>query len=213
MSNRTIPVDTAAICIIRETALGPVIGTGFTFLRPDWVVTAKHVALAEGRPRRDLVLSFTGTPPVAASVVAAHPVWDLAVLQMQPPRPAHPPLLPMYEHVTGTTGLISIVFAPSRTDQNTGAHAFSTNHIPAYERAERTSGGGTEQTILFEAPYLAGGYSGSPLFAAGGGVVGVLTEGFTRGETQFARATSIHPLLAGLDFRPDWHLASPSDER
>ena len=45
----TIADDT--LCLIYDAQSNWALGTGFTFLKPDWVVTAKHVVIAEGRIR------------------------------------------------------------------------------------------------------------------------------------------------------------------
>ncbi len=83
MSNLTINIDGRAVCLIFDDTSQRAIGTGFVFLRPDWVVTAKHVVLEQGLPRSQLSLVFfRREEAIEAQVAVIHPSLDLAVLRL-----------------------------------------------------------------------------------------------------------------------------------
>lgn len=61
-----------------------------------------------------------------------------------------------------------------------------------------------EECIEFEAPVADGGHSGGPVFAEGGGVIGLIIDRFQRDGKNMCRATSILPVLERLDIPSLW---------
>src|SRR5215813_14402177 len=85
-----IPPDDFALCVVRAPRGR---GTGFAFLRPGWVVTAKHV-VGKQPPAEPLQLLFREGPARPARVLFAHPQVDLAVLEVLGEAPCWTPFLP-----------------------------------------------------------------------------------------------------------------------
>jgi hypothetical protein len=177
------------------------IGTGFCFLKPEWVVTAKHVAIDAGLRRENLsLLSFTGEPLRARSFFE-HPNHDLAVLRIEGQSRRDVPLFPSYERYTGEKGLIYCGWAPSLNHQGRRPYSLLAAPVQSYEREQRTRDAGDESLIVFDAPSMELGHSGGPVFGEGGGVVAVIIDRIaTDNEGVRARATSILHLLRFLSF-------------
>ena len=179
------------------------LATAFSFIKPEWVVTAKHAVLEMGVPRRNLSLQSRRGEPLKVSILFLHPSHDLAVLGIEGQSPCDVPLFPGYEGYTGSNGLVGCGYAPSWPNKEGYSHTIVAHRITTYEREERSRDTGDESVIVFDAPWIEGGYSGGPIFGEGGAVVAVLIEvmrpddGATRG-----RATSILHLLRFLTYQP-----------
>lgn len=194
-------IDENAVWIIHDQDEGRPLGTGFTFIKPEWIVTAKHVVLSEnGAPRTKLWLSSIKIAQAYATLLFAHPIVDLAVLIMSGESPCKIPLFPSHERFSGTKGLVCCGYSPTVSMQNMNPSLF-VNWISSYSRERRTRGTGDEDVIVFPAPFLEGGHSEGPVFGEGGGVVGVIIQMFEYGDIRHGRATGIQPLLQHLDFR------------
>lgn len=177
------------------------LATAFCFIKPDWVVTARHAVVEMDIPRQSLALQSRRHGLLRASVLFLHPTHDLAVLRIEESSPCDVPLFPSHEAYTGTSGLVGCGWAPSWSDREGYDNTLVAHRIDGYEREVRRRDSGDESLILFDAPWMEGGYSGGPIFGEGGGVVAVLiqlvrsADGMTRG-----RATNIVHLLRFLSF-------------
>jgi Trypsin-like peptidase domain len=194
----TITIHQSAIGLVREESLAKPIGTAFCFLLPHWVVTAKHVVMDYGEPRRRLTFVPNKARAMGARVLFAHPEVDLAVLEVEQPI-CDRPLYPGHHTLAGAKGLIFAGYAPSKP-QASGQPSIYVNEIPQFQVQVRERGALSEDTILFAAPDAEGGHSGGPVFGEGGGVVGAVINRFHDGSSFVAQATSLAPLLAGLRF-------------
>ena len=202
----TFTIDECSFQLIWDQAFPKPIGTGFSFLRPDWVATAKHVVEVDGLPRRNLVIEFINGPSLAAHVYAWHPMLDIAILKVPQSSPCRTPLFPAYVRFTGQQGLVSVGYKPSLTRRDEDPYSLQANAVNRWELEQRSRKESEEEVIIFPAPDVERGHSGGPLLGQGGAVVGVVIEGFTRDDQPFARATSILSLLNGFEIRSDWRL-------
>jgi S1-C subfamily serine protease len=198
-SGLTFSIDGQSVALIRDMDTGRAIGTAFIFIRPQWAVTARHVVVKDGLNRERLELLFPGNVNVPATVIYAHPELDLAVLSVEN-SPCTLPLFPAHQSLTLATDLITAGYRPSKNSAQLGL-AFEVNHIAAFTAETRGRAFGTENLIVFDAPFAEGGHSGGPVFGPGGSVLAVVIENFTVGATQRARATALAPLVDRLEFR------------
>lgn len=195
----TFQIDSRAIGLIRDESLGKLLGTAFSFVRPHWFVTAKHVVVEQGLVRQKLVLLPNTMPPVSARVLFVHPEVDLAVIEVGRPI-CERPLFPGHHAFAGTNGLVSAGYAPSKKQPNGNPVVYLTE-IKSFELQVRERNALNEETIIFSAPESEGGHSGGPIFGSGGGVVGAIIENFHDGERLVARGTNLTPLVDQLAFR------------
>lgn len=203
MNNLTVTIDKHAVMPIWDREEDRPIGTGFAFLRPEWIVTAKHVVIADKLPRKKLGVVLADHQVIGGSVLVAHPEIDLAIIMLDSPSRCKTPLFPSYYRFAGTKGLISLAYSPTRTESDNRPVIF-VNHVQQFDDERRSRKISDEETILFEAPYSEGGFSGSPILIQGGGVVGVVIEHFIRDSKKYARATAIQSLLVGLEYSKSW---------
>lgn len=197
-----ITFEANAVLLVHDDTENRPLATGFCFIKPEWVVTAKHVVLENGLPRTSLsVLSYRGEPS-RTSILFLHPQHDLAVLRIEGDSPCDVPLFPGFEMHTGKRGLVCCGYAPSLSDRQAGRNTIFVNQVESYEREGRMRDSGDESLIVFNAPWMEGGHSGGPVFGEGGGVVAVLIELLRLDEgVARARATSILALLRFLNFQ------------
>jgi hypothetical protein len=191
-------IDQAALSLVLDKEEKRVLGTAFSFIRPNWVVTAKHVALVDGIPRDQLLISPFKQSSVRARVPFSHPQVDLAVLLLESdvcPRP----LFPAHHSLSGSSGLICAGYAPSKSAAGDPAVPY-VNEISNFTIEVRDRGNLCEDTIVFDAPFSEGGHSGGPILGDGGGVVGAIIQNFYVGSMLRARGTSLTPILAQLTF-------------
>jgi hypothetical protein len=198
MQTWSFTIDARAVGLVQDVATGRAIGTAFSFIRPRWYVTAKHVVVDYGEVRERLAVLRDQEPPTQARVLFLHPELDLAVLDLCRPS-CERPLFPGHHAFAVTNGLLAAGYAPSKTDPNGGPVVYLTK-IPTFEVQIRERPTFSEETVVFAASESEGGHSGGPVFGPGGGVVGAIIEHYREGETLMARATSIIPLLESLTF-------------
>jgi S1-C subfamily serine protease len=190
----TFKLDKNAIALIVDQDKKKGIGTAFVFIQTYWAVTARHVVIQDGVPRRKLELSFLSKSNVPANVLFAHPTLDLAVLEFAD-GPCDSPLFPSHHQFSGSNGLITVGYAPSK------GLVFETNRIDSFTTERRDRVDGSEELIVFDAPFAEGGNSGGPVFGEGAGVVGAVIQDFLVDSNRKSRATSLRPLLRQLQFR------------
>lgn len=195
----TFSIDSAAVSLVVDQEEGRVLGTGFSFIQPNWVVTAKHVVLVNGEPRRCLLVSAANQLPTCAQVLFAHPQVDLAVLLLERGL-CQRPLFPTHHSLAGSGGLVCAGYAPSKSAPG-GPSVLFVNEIPDFITEVRERQDLNEEVITFDAPFSEGGHSGGPIFGSGGGIVGAIIENFYVGEQLKARGTSLAPLIARLTLR------------
>jgi S1-C subfamily serine protease len=201
MTDITISIDSNAVSLVLDGAVRKPLGTGFSFIRPNWIVTAKHVVITDGRPRDQLLIGPSNNQPsIPARVLYTHPWVDLAVLEIEKNLCEHP-LYPAHHAFAGSRGLICAGFAPSKSTPEAGV--MLVNHVPAFTVEVRERQGLDEELVVFDAPYSEGGHSGGPIFGEGGGVVGVVIQNYLENGTLKARGTSLAPLIAELRFPDD----------
>jgi hypothetical protein len=110
-------IDARAVGLVKDLILDKVIGTTFSFVKPNWYVTAKHVIFDYGQIRERLVVLIDKEPPIHAQVLFVHPELDLAVLELER-AVCEKPLFPSHHAFAGTTGLLAAGYAPSKKHPN-----------------------------------------------------------------------------------------------
>ena len=194
----TFTIDQDAITLVMESGLGRPLGTGFSFIKPSWIATAKHVVLFNGLPRQDLGVAALGKPAIKGRVLFAHPQVDLAVLETES-AVCMRPLFPSHHSLAGAGGLVCAGYAPSKTAEH-GAYVVFVNEIPRFDVELRERDGLNEDLVVFDAEFSEGGHSGGPIFGSGGGVVGAIVESFRQESRLLARGTSLLPIVHYLGF-------------
>lgn len=190
-----IAVDQDALCVLKVPEGG---GTGFVFLKPAWVLTAKHVVIRENGTIRPVTALFH-SGPIEARLRFAHPHVDLAVLELQRLGRCRAPLLPGDREISAG-GLLCVGYQPSVSDRAEGRYTSFVSAVPKYERREIIRDGYEEIQLTFPAPHGEQGPSGGPVLGHGGAVVAVVIDGIDRKGTPYMRATSVSAVLDYLTF-------------
>jgi S1-C subfamily serine protease len=201
-SGLSITIDEQTIGLIACTKPLKALGTGFIFLRPEWVVTAKHVVInpTTGGLRPGIAFSSKGRLfPPKGIVVRPRNGYDVAVLELAEVPPCQVPLYPSYIGLAGDPrGLLSAGYRPSLNQGN--VRSIDVSHITSFEVEKREHSFGPEEVIVFDAKNVEPGSSGGPVFSWSGGVAGIIIEGpsieSSGAQQGRARATSIIPLLS-----------------
>ena len=190
-----LPWDEFALCTVRA-ARGT--GIGFAFLKPYWIVTARHIVSGQP-PRQPIQLLFRDGLALLARVLFEHPQVDLAVLAVDGNTRCRAPFMPGGRApVAG--GLLCVGYQPSVSDGDAGRYPVSVSEVKSYERTTRQRDGYEEILFIFPAPHGEPGRSGSPLLAPDGSAIAVVIDGITLDGQQVMRATSIVPALDHLAF-------------
>lgn len=192
-TDQGIPWDEFALCTVRA-ARGT--GTGFAFLKPNWIVTAKHVV--SGQPlAQPIQLLFHEGLALPARVLFEHPQVDLAVLEVAGNTRCRAPFMPG-DRAPISSGLLCVGYKPSVSDRDAGPYTWFVSAVDSYERSTRQRDGYEEVLFIFPAPHGEPGHSGGPLLAPGGSVIGVVIDGITLGGQHVMRATSIEAVIDHL---------------
>jgi len=192
-TDQDIPCDASALCTVRA-ARGT--GTGFAFLKPDWIVTARHVVSGQP-PAEPIQLLFRDGVALPARVLLEHPQVDLAVLEVAGNTRCCAPFMPG-DGASVSGGLLCVGYKPSVSDRDAGRYTTFASEVDSYERTTRQRDGYEEILFIFPAPHGEPGHSGGPLLAPGGSVIGVVVDGITLGGQHVMRATSIVALHGTL---------------
>jgi S1-C subfamily serine protease len=195
MSKRSITIDKASLAILKDLDDKKLLGSAFVFIRPNWLLTAKHVVLYEGLPRGNISAVF-GNVEISAKVIYCHKEVDLAVLELAE-NICRFPMASGHASLAGRQGLFCVGYSPTMT-QHHGRPLLYANDVPTFEYEKRERNFGVEELITFEAPYAEGGHSGGPILGDGGNVVGVVIQSFSKNNKLHLRATSVSPLLNEL---------------
>ncbi len=207
-NNQLFRVTAYQICLICDKdERKKELGTGFLFLRNDWIVTAAHVVLVDGISRMNLFAKFPNQLNDLADlkVIAIHHECDIALLQIvSEQNPCEQPLFPGYTDLSVSRGLVICGYTPSKGNIITFslAHSYSKD----YRLRERM-----EFLIEFESNDIEGGSSGGPIFADGGVVVGIVINqvNIKAEEKKIARATSIKNLMNAIMVDYDRNIMVP----
>jgi S1-C subfamily serine protease len=167
-------------------------------LKPDWIVTARHVVSGQPLPQ-PIQLLFREGLSLPARVLFEHPQVDLAVLEVLGKTRCRAPFMPG-DRAPLPSGLLCIGYKPSVSDKDAGRYTWFVSRVDSYERSTRQRDGHEENLFIFPAPHGEPGHSGGPLLAPDGVVVGVVIDGITLGGQHVMRATSIAAVLDHLPF-------------
>ncbi len=186
------------ICDFDEIKLQ--IGTGFVFLRKDWIVTAAHVIKNKNGSVRDKLFArfpSINNDSVPLKVILCLIQSDIAILQIEGNNnPCTQPLFPGHDDLSVSTGLISLGYTPSK------GNVISIIREKIYKKNVWQWQNNENQIIFeFENSVIEGGCSGGPVFGDGGCVLGVLMEVFKNPEKpskQYVRVTSIQNLMTAI---------------
>lgn len=192
----TFSIDDGAISLVVFGSSGMPVATAFAFLKPTWLVTAKHVAIQQGMPRNDIQISGYKRPTVHARLLYAHPQIDVAVLELDAPI-CRRPLYPAHHSIASAEGLVFAGYVPSRREPE-GSDTLLVSSIAGYSVEQRERDELIEEIVQFHAPESEGGNSGGPILGTNGAVVGVVIENYCNDGQRFARGTSLDPLIACL---------------
>lgn len=183
--------DVGALCVVRAERGA---ATGFAFVHPRFVVTARHV-VGDQPLERPLCLVFGGTIERPARVAFLHPSVDLAVLEVMGEPPCRTPLSPR------AGGRLSPPLRRAGFRAADGRLSAFVREVPRFEQTTRSRDGLVEDLLMFAAPDGEPGHSGSPLMTQDGSVVAVVINGIRIAREYYIRATAVAPLLD--------HAASP----
>ena len=191
------------------------LGTAFAFIRQNWFVTAKHVVIEHGAPRRDLAIQVLGNKSLVRAIYP-HPSRDIALLVLDEGL-CSVPFMPAADVLGQRRLLLSLGYSPRipddveplrfripKPDDRPEGPEFPiyTHIVDAYAVETRERNDGTEHLMVFDAPNSLGGNSGGPVINETGGVVAVMTEQHPNGETILVKATSVIPMLGLLRLPP-----------
>ena len=195
-------IDKNCLCVVYDDDEKRTLGTGFIFMKENWIVTAKHVVIKkDGLPRNNLKIGFLDSENANVKVVAVHPELDLAFLIQDGDGICKAPLMPGHHKFSGNEGLFYIGYSPEKSDP--GGSVVEVNHIKKYEIEERHRSD-VETLLHFEADYAEGGNSGGPILDSGGSVIAVIIQKYEDNCTTYCRATDINIILKNIEFGNKW---------
>jgi S1-C subfamily serine protease len=194
-------IDQHAVCVITDTNTNHAIGSGFSFLKDNWIITAKHVVIKDGYPRKNIQLSFLKKGGINAKVLAIHPELDLALLVHDEPFLCKKPLMPGYHEFSTTNQLFLLGYSPSKSVAKN--LTVTVNLITGFETEIRERDE-QETLIHFKADFAESGNSGGAIIGEGGNVVAVAIQIYEKEDGRYCVATSIRTILKNLNFGSEW---------
>lgn len=202
----TMKINIHSLCTIDSVRDGKQwrMGTGFVFLRKDWIVTAKHVVWDEENQNVRYPMFLVSTDPnitnnfIQPKKIFLHPDIDLAVLEATS-EVGTQPLYPAHQNIENNDHVVGIGYSPdSSSFSNLQFKAITLRNIDKEVR-ERDSGAETLYEFEFEGSEQ--GNSGGPIFGDGAGVLAVIGHGILNEDTGMSRirATSIQTVIDSLN--------------
>lgn len=205
-------LDNRSLCVFVEMSddgPGKPFGTGCFFMKRDLVLTAKHVLEDVVREQRPFFIAngseggrLIGATP---KLVFSHTDVDLSLVRVSPDGlQITNPLFPAHFPLNKPTGAMAAGYRRDLSDTAKSSWTLAVHKVADFEAQKWERYSGFKEFVLqFDAPWMEPGCSGGPVITLGGGVVAVLTEGFSNDvsdTTQPAlrasgRATSIYPIL------------------
>lgn len=207
-SSFSATIDNRAICLFVESKAdgeNHALGGGCFFIKPNLVLTAKHVleGVVEDQRRVFLVNGATGGRLTGARPLRffPHATVDLALVEVsnESERPVRP-LYPAHHSLNAESGLVAIGYDRDLSCNATNSWVLKAEQVASFQEDIRSrSNAGDEYVLNFAAPWMKPGYSGGPVISSGGGVAAVLIEQYgdaTNGSPMSAgRATSVYPII------------------
>lgn len=212
-NNLSFSVDARVFCTLFSLAdcEWSAIGSGCVFMRRNLVLTAKHVV--EDRPSLDSPIRVAnglkdGVELVSVNVTEywCHPDIDIALLKLTDHgtdrlKVSHP-LFPSHFSFNDRVGFAAVGYDRASSDPQSQLWVNKVHHVSKFSTVQRNRASSDEYCIEFDAPWIAGGYSGGPLLSEGGGVIGVIIQVYESVEetgggkpSGRGRATSIYPAV------------------
>jgi hypothetical protein len=163
IANRSI----CAFCQVDDAGTHRAFGSGFFFMQPNLVATARHVVedvMASRRPT--YIMNGTGSRArVAQAWFPTDPGIDLALIRCDGPdlRAPHTPLYPASFKMNQAGGCIAIGLCLRRSNVELRNWTIEANHILHFQETKRDRGDSFEWVVDFEHSWMAGGFSGGPV--------------------------------------------------
>ena len=201
-------IDDRAICLFVEklqNGTNHALGGGCFFMKPNIVLTARHVLEGVVERQRPVFLvngrehgRLTGARPLH---FYPHENIDLALVEVsnESERPVRP-LFPAHHSLSASDGFLAIGYDRDLSCNGTNSWVLKIERVASFQEEVRTRTDSPVEYILnFSAPWMKPGYSGGPVIAAGGGVAAVLIQqyGDASGESPMSagRATAVYPVI------------------
>lgn len=194
MSNPAEAAVGPAVCVV-QAERGT--GLGFAFLKPQWVVTARHV-VRDQRPGSAVTLVFAVGGPSTGRVAALHPHVDLAVLEVTGDVHGVVPLTPPAGRPAEVQAVLCVASEAVTAADAAPSGRLRLLEVPSFERTRRHRDGREEDLFIFPTPLDGSPRSGGPLLAADGSVIGVVVDSIDLAGRTFIRATAIEAVLSSF---------------
>lgn len=197
-----VTIDKQSLCIIIDQDINKAIGTGFCFLKDNWIITAAHVVIKDGLPRQNLVVSFLDIPSIPVQVVATHPDLDIAILEYFGEVICKRPLMPGYHEFGQSKTLLMTGYSPSSSEgKNLTVRVEKIENFEVEIRSREED----EITIHFLAEKSEGGNSGGAIIGEGGNVVAIAINTYFQDDQKYCVATSIRSILKNITLGSKWN--------
>jgi len=204
----TATIDKHALCIIIDKKINKPLGTGFVFLKDNWIITAKHVVIEDDLPREQIELSFLDKGNIEAKVIAFHPELDIALLEHNGESICEKPLMPGYHEFNNSPYLFMCGYSPTSSD-NTGLtvriELVKNYEVEIRERDDK------EIVLHFPAEKAEGGNSGGAIIGEGGNVVAIAIHTYFKGDHKYCVATSIRSIMQNITLGNNWRNIQTND--
>ena len=207
-SDFTATIDDRSICLFvekRPDGTNHALGGGCFFVKPNLVLTAKHVLEGVVEDKRPVFLvngsaggRLTGARPLR---FFPHATVDLALVEVsnESERPVRP-LYPAHHSLNATGGFAAIGYDRDLSCNATNSWVLKVERVASFREEVRTRTNAPVEYILnFTAPWMKPGYSGGPVIASGGGVAAVLIQQYCDAADDApmseGRATAVYPIV------------------